>query len=192
MVGILQELAWHEPQQFLLHLQGGLAGGDAGAVTDAEDVGVHRDRGLSEGGIEHHVGGLASDAGEYLQGFAVCGDLSLVLRDEDGAGLDEIPGLAVEQPDGSDVALQAILAQGEDGLRRIGQGEQLGSGLVHPFVGGLGGEDDRHQQLERCGVGELRGGLRIGGLQALEDDASLFPVHGLRRSYGTGSAWFEL
>lgn len=63
MVGILQESGRHGSQQPSLDLQGRLAGGEAGAVADPENVGIHRDGGLSEGGIEHHIGGLATDAG---------------------------------------------------------------------------------------------------------------------------------
>ena len=47
-----------------------LAGREAGAVADAEDVGVDRERLLAERGVEHDVGGLAADAGQRLQLFA--------------------------------------------------------------------------------------------------------------------------
>ena len=47
-----------------------LAGREAGAVADAEDVGVDREGLLAEGGVEHDVGGLAADAGQRLQLFA--------------------------------------------------------------------------------------------------------------------------
>ena len=105
MVGVLHELSGHESQQFLFHLQGRLARGDSGAVTEAEDVGIHRHRRLSEGGVEHHVGGLSSDAGQRLQRLAVGGDLSPMLRDQDGAGFDDVAGLGIEQSDGADVVL---------------------------------------------------------------------------------------
>ena len=47
-----------------------LAGREAGAVADAEDVGVDRERLLAERGVEHDVGGLAADAGKGLELFA--------------------------------------------------------------------------------------------------------------------------
>jgi len=164
MVGVLQERAGHAAQQFPLHLQGRFAGGDAGAVTDPEDVGVHRYRGLSKGGIEHHVGGLAADAGQPLQRLAVRGDLALMVFEQDSTGLDDISGLAVEQPDGSDVVLETLLPQGEDGLRGVGQWEELGGDPVHHLVGSLSGEDNRHQELEWRGIPELSGRCRVGGL----------------------------
>ena len=42
-------------------------------VGDAEDMGVDGDRRLAEGDVEHHVGGLAADAGQGLQRLAVAG-----------------------------------------------------------------------------------------------------------------------
>ena len=37
---------------------------EAGAVADAKDVRIDRERLLAEGGVEHHVGGLAADPGQ--------------------------------------------------------------------------------------------------------------------------------
>ena len=37
---------------------------EAGAVADAKDVRIDRERFLAEGGVEHHVGGLAADSGQ--------------------------------------------------------------------------------------------------------------------------------
>ena len=43
------------------------AGRDGEAVGDAEDVGVDGQRRLAEDGIEHHIGGLAANAGQGFQ-----------------------------------------------------------------------------------------------------------------------------
>ena len=59
---ILAEFLRDEPQQPFLDLQRSLAGRDAGAVGDPEDVRVDRDRRFPERGIEDDVGGLAADA----------------------------------------------------------------------------------------------------------------------------------
>src|SRR5690554_7861384 len=59
VVGVLAELLRHVAQQLLLHFDHVLALGDAGAVGDPEDMGVHGDGGLAEGGVENDVGGLA-------------------------------------------------------------------------------------------------------------------------------------
>ena len=43
----------------------------SGAIADAEDVGVDRDGRLAEGDVEHHVRGLAADAGQRFERVAV-------------------------------------------------------------------------------------------------------------------------
>ena len=49
--------------ELLFHLERRLAGRQPGAVTDAEDVRVDRNRVLAEGGVEYDVRRLAADAG---------------------------------------------------------------------------------------------------------------------------------
>ena len=44
-----------------------LAGGEAGAVADPENVGVDRECLLTERGVEDDIGGLAADAGKFTQ-----------------------------------------------------------------------------------------------------------------------------
>jgi len=50
-----------------LHFIDILAGGEAGAVAHAEDVGVDRESLLAESRVEDDVGGLAADAGKFTQ-----------------------------------------------------------------------------------------------------------------------------
>ena len=52
----------HDLLELRLDLVDGLARREAGAVADAEDVGVDRERLLAERGVEHDIGGLAADA----------------------------------------------------------------------------------------------------------------------------------
>ena len=59
-----------------------LAARQAGAVADAEDVGVDREGLVPEGGVEHDVGGLAADAGQRLQRGAVVGHLAAMVADQ--------------------------------------------------------------------------------------------------------------
>jgi hypothetical protein len=59
------------------------AGGDAGAVADAEDVGVDRLRGLAEPHVEDHVRGLAPHPRQRLERRAGRRNLAAVLLDED-------------------------------------------------------------------------------------------------------------
>src|SRR4051812_40930282 len=67
MVRVLLEFGLGEFHEPVLHGPRVLARRDARAVGDAEDVRVDRDGRLAEGGIQHHVRGLAADAGERFQ-----------------------------------------------------------------------------------------------------------------------------
>ena len=71
--------------QLQLDLERVLAGREPGAVADAEDVGVDRDGRLAEGDVEHHVGGLAADAGQRLQRLARVRHLAAMLGDRASA-----------------------------------------------------------------------------------------------------------
>lgn len=177
MMRILQEFPRNHLQQAILHRAHVLARRQSGAVGDAEDMGVHRHGRFAEGGVEHHVGGLAADPGQGFQCCAVGGHFAAVLLDQDRAGGDHVPGLGIEQADGGDVGLQPVLAQGEDGLRGIGHREQLAGRLVHADVGGLRRQRHRHQQFERRAVLQLGGRVRIQFAQAGEHLAHFRAVH---------------
>ena len=101
-----------------------LARRQAGAVGDAEDVGIHRDRLCPERDVHHHIGGLAADAGQLLQRVAILGHASAMLGDQPLGECDDVLGLHVEQPDGSDVPLQPFLAHRDQrlDLERVGIG----------------------------------------------------------------------
>ena len=58
------------------------AGREAGAVADAEHVGVDRERLLAESSVEHDVGGLAADPGQRLQFLASARDLAAVIANQ--------------------------------------------------------------------------------------------------------------
>ena len=59
-----------------------LAGSEAGAVADAEDVRVDGEGFLAEGGVEDDVGGLAADARKFLELFAGTRDFAAMTIDE--------------------------------------------------------------------------------------------------------------
>ena len=69
-------------EQLQLDRQRVLARRQPGAVADAENVGVDRHGRLAERDVEHHVGGLAADAGQRLQRLARARHLAAVLGDE--------------------------------------------------------------------------------------------------------------
>jgi len=89
--------------QPVLDLAHGLARRKAGAIGDAEDVRVDRDGGLSEGRVQHHVGGLAADAGQGLERFAVPRHPAAMLLEQELRHRDDVGGLRVEQADAADV-----------------------------------------------------------------------------------------
>jgi hypothetical protein len=82
VVGVAQVFLGDAAQQALLDFDDVLAGGEAGAVGEAEDVGVDGHRRFAEDGVEHHVGGLAADAGQGFEGVAVVGHFAAVALEQ--------------------------------------------------------------------------------------------------------------
>src|SRR5262249_53550566 len=66
VMGMQLEFIGYHLLEIRLDLARVLAGREAGAVADLEDVGVDRDGRLAERDVEHHVGGLAPDARQRL------------------------------------------------------------------------------------------------------------------------------
>jgi hypothetical protein len=62
VVRVAPERLRHDLFQLRFDIIDGLAGREAGAVANPEDVRVDRERFLTEGGVEHDVGGLPPDA----------------------------------------------------------------------------------------------------------------------------------
>ena len=62
MMSILQKGLRDQAEQFLLDLQGCLARGQARAVGDAKDMGIHRKGGMTESGVKDDIGGLTPHA----------------------------------------------------------------------------------------------------------------------------------
>src|SRR6185312_3226816 len=93
----------------------GLAGGEARAVGDAEDVSVDGDLGLAEDDVENDIGGFAADAGEIFERIPIRGDLAAVELDQHAAQADQVPGFGVIKAYGLEVGLNAFLAKGKDG-----------------------------------------------------------------------------
>ena len=153
----------------MLDLQGCLARGQARAVGDAKDVGIHRKGGMTESGVEDDIGGLPPHARQGFQGVPVRWHLPAMTFQQEGAGFDDIGGLGVEETQVSDMGLEALLTQIQHGLGRIGNREEARRRLVDTLVRGLGGENNRHQELERAGVVQLRPGGGIATTQAFED-----------------------
>ena len=82
MVRVAAERLGDDLLELRLDLVDILARREAGAVADAEDVRVDRERLLAECRVEDDVGGLAADAGERLKLLAGARDLTIMLLDQ--------------------------------------------------------------------------------------------------------------
>jgi len=96
-----------------------LPGCEAGAVADAEDVGVNRKGLFAEGGIEDNIRSLATDAWQRLQLLAGSRDLALVIVDQRLAKRDDVLRLGIEQADRLDRPAKPLLSEIDHLLRRL-------------------------------------------------------------------------
>src|SRR5579859_934709 len=179
VVRVAAEFLGHEFQQALFHLDHVGSGRDAGAIGDAEDVRIHRDRVLAERGIQNDVRGFAPDSGEAFEIVPVRWHFATEFFQQQRAGCEDIFGFRAVQADTLYVRRQSGFAEREDGLRRARRSKQPGGGKVHAPVGGLRRQDDRDQQFERRLVDEFGRRRRIGGAKAPENFRALVRVHGL-------------
>ncbi|VXA85183.1 hypothetical protein AERO8C_20333 [Aeromonas veronii] len=180
VVNIQLELGGHHFKQFLLHLIHVLAYRKASAVRYPEDMGIDGDGGPAKGGVEYHVGGLAADAGQGFQRFAILRHLAAVALQQDGAGLDDVLGLGVEEANGLDVLLEPVHPEIQHCLRGVGHRIELVGRLVDADIGRLRREQHSNQQLERRVEVELCGGVGVVCPQSLEDLSAFLVVHALR------------
>ena len=81
MVSVQPEGLRHDHFELQLDLKHVLAGREAGAVADAEDVRVDREGLLMECGIEHDVRRLAAHARQLLKLLAGAGNLTPMIAD---------------------------------------------------------------------------------------------------------------
>jgi hypothetical protein len=155
----------------------GLARCEAGSVADAKDVRIDRERFLPKRGVEHYVGGLAADAGKFLELLPGARHFTAVVVDQHLRQSDDIFCLGIEQANGLDRVAQPFLAEIDHLARRFDAGEQRTRRHVDAGVGRLRGKHDGHEQLVGTGRFELsrRGG--IGLREAAEEFENLFAVH---------------
>ena len=172
MVCVLPKFLGDEFHQLVLDFDDVPAGGDAGPVGDPENMGVHRDGGFAERGVEDHVSGLAAHSRQTLEVFALARYFAAELFQQDSAGGEDVLRLGPVQSDAADERREPGFAKRKDRLRRVGDREKPVGGEVHAFVGGLGGEYDRNQQLEWCLIREFGGRRRIGFSQPAENFCS--------------------
>src|SRR3989344_3534906 len=164
-------------EQIFLHHEHVFPRRQPGTIGHTEDMRIHGDGRLTEGGIENHVGGFASHARQRLQFLARRRYLAAVFFEKDFAGLQDIGGLGVVEADGFDVALETPQSETLDPPRRARHLEEFRGGLVDAFVRGLGGEDHRHQQFKGRVIFKFRRRAGIGAFQSPEDFCSLGGRH---------------
>ena len=179
-MGVQAKFLGHALQQLQFDLQRVLAGGEAGAVADPEDVRVDGDGRLAEADIHHHVGGLAADTGQGLQLLVGVRHLAAMPLDQQLRQRDHVLGLGTEQADRLDVGDQLALAQRDHLGRCLDDLEQRAGGAVDADVGGLGGQNDGDQQMVEVLVFQLR--LRFGN-RLLEAGEELGDKSGLHQGH---------
>lgn len=145
------------------------AGANARAVANAKDMGVDGLRRMPPPHVQHHIGGLATNAGQRHEGGAGGRYLPIIEIDQHLAELDHVLGLVAIQPDGFDMLDQTRLAQRQHLLRRVGDFKQLFRGLIDAHIRRLRGQ--RHGDHQSIGVGvvQLALGLGLGGLKPREN-----------------------
>ena len=183
-MGVLAVIPGHDFQQLMLHFLDILARGQAGAVGDPEDVGVHGDGGVAEGNVQDDVGGLAADARQGFEGGAVIGHFAAMLVDEDLAHGQQVLRLVAEEPDGADGFGDVLQPQLDHGLRGGGQRKEPSGDDVDALVGGLGREQHGGQQLIGAAVFQFGLGIGVGGGQTPEHLLAVRRAHAVGRGRG--------
>ena len=85
-----------------------------------------------------------------------------------GGALDVL-GLAAEEACGLDELLYLVCGGGCEGLGGGEEAEELGSGFIDAYVGGLGGEDGCDGELEGVAVGEGADDAGVGAGEGVQD-----------------------
>jgi hypothetical protein len=174
---IAPERLGDDPFEFGLDRLDILARRQAGAVADAKDMRVDRERLFTECGIEHDVGGFAADPWKRLQVVAGPRDLPAEPLDQRFGKRDDVPRLGVEQADGLDCVAYGIFAELNHLLGRLDPFEQWPRRDVDAGVGCLRREHYGDEELVWVGGVKFgRGrGVRFG--QPPEEFENLGPSH---------------
>ena len=134
VMGVELEFVGYEFKQFMLNFEHILAGRNGGAIGNAEYMRIHRDGGVSESSIQHHIGGLATHAGQCFQRFARLRYLAAVLFQQYFAGLHDMLGLGFIKTYALYIPAQFFFAQVEYRLRGIGDRVKLPGGGIHAYI----------------------------------------------------------
>ena len=139
--------------QGLLHFHGIRLACEAHAARQTAHMGIDHDSFRQvEGVAENHVGGFASDAGEFVEMFHCFGHLSAVVSDQAGGTAADRFGLGSKKAGGADEPFQLTGRNFGKVSSGAAAGKKGRSDLVDPFVGALGRKDGGDKKLERVGV----------------------------------------
>src|SRR5215211_488066 len=161
---------------------------EAEPVRDAADMGVDDDALVhAESVAEDHVGRLAADVGQGYEFSHSARDLSPVLLYEGVGHAPQGAGLVTVEAGRTDVLLEHVGGSIGVVLGLAVLREEALCYLVDLHVGGLGGEDRRHQELQGVRPVERGTGVGVLGLQVgrhfrgwcggrVHDGRGLYPV----------------
>ena len=170
----------YDGHEFMLDLVRGLAPRQPQAVRDPEDMGVHGDGRLYAQFIQDDAGGLAPNPWQGLKGLAVEGHFAAIALHQDPGGGDQVLRLGPEQADGRDERNDPFLAEFQHSAGRIRNGEEFRRRLVHGDVGGLRRKGHRRQEGVGARIVQLRPGVALGRLEALEQGRNTGALGGRR------------
>ena len=161
-------LGRHDLIKLALHFERRFSDCEAGAIADAEDMRVNRNRRLAEGDVENDVCSLAADAGQCLERLTIAWHLAAMPLNQLFRKGNNVLRLRAEEPDGLDQLPYPFFPERNHLFRRVGGGEQSRRSLVDPRIGRLCGENDGNEQREWVDVGKLPLGHRVGGSETPE------------------------
>ena len=162
-------LAWQRRAQLRLDLLGRRRLGDADPVGDPQHMPIDRQAGHAQGVAEHDVRRLAADAGQRRQRVHVGRHLAAVRAEQGLRHAQEHLGLLPEEAGGDDLRLELRGRRRGEPLRIGIALEERRRDLVHARVRRLRREDRRDEQLERRREVELRRGVGMLAVQAVQD-----------------------
>ena len=161
MVRMASELGRRHGQQTVFNGSRRGSRRQSGAVGDPEEVCVNRNGLRAEGGIEYDVRALAPYARERFERRAIGRHFASVAIKQLLRGGEDVPGLAVEQADGTDKVFEPRGTQHHHGAGIGRRTEELRGGGVDAAISGLRREYDRHQQLVRRRIHQFSARLRV-------------------------------
>ena len=136
-MGIHQKFFGNKAHQLVFNLTHILARRDFGAVSHTENVGINRHNRLSECSIQYHVGSFPADTWQRFQSLSVGRHFAIVFFQQNTASLHDVFGFGFVEAYSFGVFHHAVQPQIQHGLRRIGNGKELGSRFVHADISRL-------------------------------------------------------